>query len=254
MAAASAAIRRPLAGWTAPARWVRVAAAAQMPEVEPDIRSAVPPRDEADERRLIDGLRRGDEAVYAELVDRHGPSLLRVASMYVRDRAAAEEVVQETWLGVLRGIDRFQARSSLKTWIFRILVNRAKTRGAREARSVPFSALGDEEGDDGPAVDPDRFFSPDHSRYPQAWAAPPASWEGLPAERLVGRETLTHVQRAIDELPPNQRAVITLRDVHGFTSTEVQAALDVTDVNQRVLLHRARSKVRSALESYLGGD
>jgi len=198
---------------------------------------------------LVERMRAGDEAAFAEVVDEYGPSMLRVARLHVRDRAVAEEVVQETWLAVLNGIDRFEGRSSLKTWIFRILSNRAKTRGEREGRSVPFSALFAAEATDGePAVDVDRFLGPDHPRTPYAWANPPRAWT---QEQVITRETLDVLRSAIEELPPAQREVIRLRDIEGWSAEEVAAALDVTDVNQRVLLHRARSRVRAALERYL---
>ncbi len=183
------------------------------------------------ERALILALRAGDEAAFTDLIDRYTPSLLRVASSYVRSRAVAEEVVQEAWLGVLRGIERFEGRSSLKTWIFRIAVNVAKTRAIREARSVPFSALSDE-----PTVDPERFL---HCR----WQSPPTSFE-----RLEERDAIRCLETAIAALPPQQRQVITLRDVCGLSSTEVCDLLRLTPENQRVLLHRARAKARAALE------
>jgi RNA polymerase sigma-70 factor, ECF subfamily len=204
----------------------------------------------AEERRLVEGLRRGDEAVYAELLRRWHPAMLRVARMYVRDRATAEEVVQETWLAVLQGIDRFEERSSLKTWVFRILTNRAKTRGGREARSVPFSALAGVDTDE-PAVPADRFLSSDDPRTPGAWATPPRSLARLPVERLETRETLDCIRTAIAELPEAQRIVIALRDIDGWSAAEVREALEITDANQRVLLHRARSKVRMACESQM---
>ena len=183
-----------------------------------------------------------------ELIDRYGAMMLRVAQMYVRDRGTAEEVVQETWLAVLNGIDRFEERSSVKTWLFRILTNRAKTRGQRDGRMVPFSALAgaDPEADE-PSVDPDRFLGPD-SPHPGAWAAPPVPW---PEERLLERETLGVIEMAIDDLPEAQRDVILLRDIDGWTPMEVSDILGITDGNQRVLLHRARSKVRAALERYM---
>ena len=203
-----------------------------------------------EEMRLVDGLRAGDEAAFVELMRLYGGSMLRIAQLYVRSRAVAEEVVQETWLAVLKGIDRFEGRSSLKTWLFRILTNTAKTRAVREGRSVPFSALaGDEE--DGPSVDPDRFLGPDE-RFPGHWSAPPSSWGAEPEERLIASETLDVIKREIDRLPPAQALVITMRDVEGFTSDEVRNALDISETNQRVLLHRARTKVRRALEEYLG--
>ena len=196
------------------------------------------------ERELVERLREGDEAAFMELVEMYGPSMLRVAMSFVRTRAAAEEVVQDTWVGVLRGIDRFEGRSSLKTWIFRILANTARTRGVREARSIPFSALGGDE----PAVDPERFLGPDHPHLPGAWAAPPSEW---PAEQLEAKETRELIERTIAELPPQQREVITMRDIEGFDAEETCNALGLTETNQRVLLHRARSRVRRALERHM---
>ena len=196
-----------------------------------------------DQLLLLDGLRAGDEAAFATLVRLHGPAMLRVAQLYVRSRAVAEEVVQDAWIGVLDGVGRFEGRSSLKTWIFRILANKAKTRAAREARTIPFSTLDPGE----PAVDPDRFRGPE-DRYPGHWASPPSS---LPEERLLESETLSLVEREIDKLPSAQALVVTMRDVEGFDSEEVCNALDISETNQRVLLHRARSKLRNALEDYM---
>jgi RNA polymerase sigma-70 factor (ECF subfamily) len=210
-----------------------------------------PPSDllaEGREEELVAALRAGDEAAFAALVDRYEASLVRLALMYVRDRATAEEVAQETWLAVLNGIDRFEGRSSLKTWLFRILVNRAKTRGQRDARSVPFSSIGGD-GDES-SVDPDRFQGEGEAR-PGGWRQPPARWDGDPEERLLAGEARELILNTIDQLPPNQRAVITLRDVEGFSAEEARNVLDVSETNQRVLLHRARSKVRRALEQYL---
>lgn len=202
---------------------------------------------------LVEALRRRDEAAFTELVERYQPSLVRLAQLYVPDRAAAEEVAQETWLAVLKGIDRFEGRSSFKTWLFRILTNTAKTRGVREARSVPFSALVDAETENfEPAVDADRFRPADAPQWPNNWADPPGSWGEQPEARLLAHETLACVQAAIDALPPAQRQVILLRDVEGWSSDEVRNALEISETNQRVLLHRARSKVRGALEQYLG--
>jgi RNA polymerase sigma-70 factor (ECF subfamily) len=195
---------------------------------------------------LVKGLRAGDEAAFAAVMRMYGRGMLRVAEMYVSSRAVAEDVVQEAWVGVLRGIGRFEGRSSLKTWLYRIVANTAKTRGVRESRSVPFSSLGDD-GDEG-TVDADRFLG-SGDRFPGHWAVPPQAW--APEGRLLADETLEVVERAIDKLPPAQRAVITMRDVQGFTSEEVCNALDLTETNQRVLLHRARAKVRSALEEYM---
>ena len=202
-----------------------------------------------DEMRLLDGLRERDEAAFVELMRRYGASMLRVAQLYVRSRAVAEEVVQETWLGVLNGIDRFEGRSSLKTWLFRILTNTAKTRAVREGRSVPFSALVDDE-EEGGVVDPDRFLGPE-TRFPGHWAAPPERWE-RPEERLLAGEALDLIAAEIEKLPPAQALVITMRDIEGLGSEEVCNALEISETNQRVLLHRARAKVRRALEEYFG--
>jgi RNA polymerase sigma-70 factor (ECF subfamily) len=197
--------------------------------------------------RLLEGLRAGDEAAFVALMREYGAGMLRVAMVYVSSRAVAEEVVQEAWLGVLKGIGRFEGRSSLKTWLFRIVANAAKTRGMRESRSIPFSALGEDAGDE-PAVDPERFLGPGE-RFPGHWSVPPQAW--APEGRLLSGEALDVIEREIDRLPPAQRAVITMRDVQGFTSEEVCNALDVTETNQRVLLHRARARVRGALEEYM---
>ena len=204
-----------------------------------------------DDARVVAALRAGDEAAFRMLVAELHSSLVRVALVYVPSRAVAEEVVQETWVGVLRGLDRFEGRSSLKTWIFRILTNTAKTRGRREGRTIPFSSLQSPGTVPEPAVDADRFRPDDDPRWPGHWAAAP---EELPEDPLVAAETRARLEAAIADLPANQRAVITLRDVQGWTSEEVCNALDVSETNQRVLLHRARSKVRAALEHYLRGD
>jgi RNA polymerase sigma-70 factor (ECF subfamily) len=198
---------------------------------------------------LVRALRDGDEEAFAALVDRYGPSMLRLAMMYVSSRAVAEEVVQETWLAVLTGIDRFEERSSLKTWMFRILTNKAKTRGEREGRTVPFSSLGDPEPDE-PAVDPDRFVDTGvPGRGP--WATPPRALDRIPEDRLLAREAQERIVAAIQALPSVQRAVITLRDVDGLTSEETCDVLGLSEGNQRVLLHRARSKVRAEFERYV---
>jgi RNA polymerase sigma-70 factor, ECF subfamily len=199
-----------------------------------------------DDAELVDGLRARDEAAFAALMRLHGPGMLRVARMYVSNRAVAEEVVQDAWLAVLKGIDRFEGRSSLKTWLFRIVANTAKTRGVREARSAPFSSLADDEA----TVSPDRFLGADE-RFPGHWAVPPASWAGIPEDRLLVAETMDVIRREIERLPPSQRAVLELRDIEGLSADEVCNALDLTETNGRVLLHRARAKVRAALEEYL---
>lgn len=200
-----------------------------------------------DDLALIEALRRGDEAAFATLIERYSGSLLRLAMTFVPNREVAEDVVQETWMGVIQGIDRFEGRSSLKTWIFRILTNRAQTRGKREARSVPFSSLAGDEDDEGAAVDPERFIG---NGTQGSWAGAPSNWAEVPEESLLSGETLEIVRAAIEKLPENQRKVITLRDIDQWSSDEVCSAMGITETNQRVLLHRARSKVRKALEEY----
>ena len=211
----------------------------------------MPSTDAIDELALIEGLRRGDEGAFATLVDTYTPALTRVAMSYVPSRAVAEEVVQEGWLGVLKGLDRFEGRSSLKTWIFRIVTNTAMTRGERERRTVPFSSLGGDQNGEAPSVDPDRFLPGDHERYPGHWALGPTRWE-TPDEGLLSGETRDVILGAIEGLPETQRAVITLRDVDGWPAEEVRDLLELSEGNQRVLLHRARTKVRAAVEDYLG--
>ena len=198
---------------------------------------------------LVRALLAGDEATFAALVRELTPSLLRVARLYVSTQAVAEEVVQETWLGLLTGLGRFEGRSSLKTWLFRILTNTAKTRGEREGRSVPFASLAPEVEGDEPAVDADRFDA--GGRWEGHWSSSPLRFDDLPEERLLAAETRAVVERAIAALPPSQRAVVSLRDVEGWSSEEVRNVLDVSETNQRVLLHRGRSAVRRALERYL---
>ncbi len=216
----------------------------------PEASASAPSGEDA---RVIASLRAGDEVAFETLVREYGPAMLRVASLHVRSRAVAEEVVQEAWLGVLRGVGRFEGRSALKTWIFRILTNTAKTRGERESRTLPFSALAvDDAGGDEPAVEPERFAT--EGRWPGHWTSPPSSWSELPESRLLGAETRAVIDRAIANLPAAQGTVITMRDIEGFDSDEVCNALEISETNQRVLLHRARSKVRNALEEYLEGD
>ena len=208
---------------------------------------SVPPPQETD---LLMRLRAGDERAFEVLVERHHAVMLAVARTYVRTRAAAEEVVQDAWLGVLKGLDRFEGRSSLRTWIVSIVVNIARTRAVRDARTVPFSSL---ESASGPAaVSPDRFRGPADA-FPGHWNRYPRDWRSLPEEVLLGQETIGAAMRAINELPAAQKAVITMRDVHGWSGEEVCAALNISPGNQRVLLHRARSQVRAALERHFDG-
>ena len=211
----------------------------------------VPSPPAQDDARLVAALRRGDADAFATLVDRHSPAMLRVALAYVPSRAAAEDVVQEAWIAVMRGVDRFEGRSSLKTWIFRILTNVAMRSGARERRSMPFSALAASEETGEPSVDPDRFFPADHERFPGHWALAPARWP-TPDEGLLAGEIRGVIAAAVAELPEAQRTVIALRDIEGWSSEEVCEALEISAGNQRILLHRARSRVRNAIEDYYG--
>ena len=202
------------------------------------------------EEQLVAALKRGDERAFAWLVDQHHATLVRIALRYVPDLATAEDVAQETWLHVLRGLARFQFRSGLKTWIVQILMNRARTRARRERRSMPFSdawlaALAGGE----PAVGPERFFGPDRGELADRWSSAPRAV--APEERLLAAETSAVIQTAIAALPLAQREVITLRDIEGWPAAEVCNALGLTETNQRVLLHRGRSRVRAALERYL---
>ncbi len=204
-----------------------------------------------EEWKLVQALRAGDAAAFEALIERYHASLVRLAMLYVSDRAIAEEVAQETWLGVLEGLPRFEGRASLKTWLFRILTNRAKTRGQRESRSIPFSAFWDPAAESAePAVSPERFLPDDSPITPYHWAVNPAAWDEIPEEYFSTRETLAHIQKAIEALPPSQREVITLRDIEGWAADEVCNALEISETNQRVLLHRARARVRRALEKY----
>ena len=200
------------------------------------------------ERKQLEALRTGDEEAFRELVREYQPSLVRVARIYVSNQSTAEEVAAETWLGVLNGLDRFEGRSSLRTWIFRILTNIAKTRAVRDGRTLPFSALQDPGRMPEAAVDADRFLDPEHPRWPGHWAVKPEPW---PEDALLAAETRERLEQAIEALPATQRAVISLRDIEGWSSEEVRNALDLSETNQRVLLHRARSKVRAALQEYL---
>jgi RNA polymerase sigma-70 factor, ECF subfamily len=220
-------------------------------------RVAVPaPRNAtADDLALLARLRAGDEAAFADIVDRWSRAMLSVARGHVSTDASAQEVVQDTWLAVIRGLDAFEARSSLKTWVFRILVNTAKTRGVREGRSVPMSSLVVEFDGDGPTVDPSRFRGPD-DQYPGGWAphGVPQRWDADPERAAQSAEVRGLIAAALEELPERQRSVVVLRDVEGCDSDEVCEILGVSAANQRVLLHRGRARVRAALEDYYRRD
>jgi RNA polymerase sigma-70 factor (ECF subfamily) len=209
----------------------------------PTLRSVA---DFTDDAVLVKALEARDPDAFAYLLDRYHPALVRLARQYVPSRAVAEEVVQETWLAVIEGIDRFEQRSSVKTWLFRILINVARSRGVHERRSIPFATTA--VLDDEPSVDPHRFRRFSRSGRGQ-WKRPPRPWDN-PEQRALDSETMETIRRAVDRLPPDQREVMTMRDLLGWSAAEVCDALEVTDANQRVLLHRARSKVRGALERH----
>jgi RNA polymerase sigma-70 factor (ECF subfamily) len=198
---------------------------------------------------LVARLQAGDEDAFAEVLAAWSPAMLRVARAHVSTQASAEEVVQDTWLAVITGLDGFEGRSSLRTWVFSILVNKAKTRGGKEGRTLPFSSVAPE--DAGPTVDPSRFQG-EGEPHPGGWRpdGAPRAWVPSPEDAAVAAEVRGLLAEAIDALPERQRVVITLRDVQGLTSAEVSEVLEISPENQRVLLHRARAKVRAALESY----
>ncbi|HEX7276518.1 MAG TPA: RNA polymerase sigma factor [Acidimicrobiales bacterium] len=193
-----------------------------------------------DESELVARLQAGDEQAFVTLVDLYHAPLLRLASTFVPSRAVAEEVVQDTWLGVVRGIERFEGRSSLKTWLFRIVVNRARTTGVRERRETPLDQTGE------PAVPPERFNGGG------GWSSPPTPWADDAEDRIVARQTAAKVSRHLNLLPERQRQVVVMRDFEGLPATEVCAILGITEANQRVLLHRGRSRLRNMLERELG--
>ena len=206
----------------------------------------------AEDQAFVRRLRAGDEDAFMVLVDRHQAAMLRIARMYVSSQAVAEDVVQDAWVGILRGLERFEGRSSLRTWMYRIVVNIAKTRGQREGRSTPFSSLaGDDDAESSAAG---AWFRGAEDRWPRHWSTLPNDWRVLPEDRLLAGETLQLIGETIASLPPAQAEVLRLRDVLGWSSEEVRNALDLSETNQRVLLHRARSKVRRALDGYLEKD
>jgi RNA polymerase sigma-70 factor (ECF subfamily) len=207
------------------------------------------PSPPAGEAALLDALRAGDEAAFADLVRRHHASLRRFARSFVPTDAIADEVVQEAWLAVVAGLDRFEGRSSLKTWLFAIVMNIARTRGARERRSTPFSALAAPDEERSPSVPPERFQQ-QRDAWPGHWASPPRPWED-PERRLASIEAREHLRAALETLPASQQAVVTLRDVEGLGPEEVCNLLGISEGNQRVLLHRGRTRLRAALDGYM---
>jgi RNA polymerase sigma-70 factor, ECF subfamily len=197
----------------------------------------------AEEHALLERLRAGDERAFEALVEHNYPTMLAVARHYVSSRAVAEEVVQDAWLTVLRSLDGYERRSTFRTWVLGIVVNLARSRARAERRAIPLSP------DWEPSVDQARFLPATHPRWPHHWAIEPVAWR-TPEDQLLASETRKIILEAIDALPPAQREVIVLRDVEGMPSTEVCNILALTDTHQRVLLHRARSRVRNALERY----
>jgi RNA polymerase sigma-70 factor (ECF subfamily) len=206
--------------------------------------------DVAEQDALVERLLGGDELAFEEAVVDMYPAMFAVARGYVRNRSIAEEVVQEAWLAVLKGLERFEGRSTLRTWVLAIVANIARTRAVREARSLPFSSFELEDGE--PAVEPERFREAGEP-YAGGWKSFPTDWRTLPESRLLSRETFDLVGHAIEELPDAQRTVITMRDVVGCSAEEVCETLGISDGNQRILLHRARARVRAQLERHLDG-
>ncbi len=196
------------------------------------------------DHELVSRLRLGDEAAFGELIDRHHSSMLRLARMFLGSEASAEETVQETWLAAIDAIDRFEGRSSLKTWLFSILTNQAKKRAKKDKRTRAWSSLFDDEMDEELSTESDRFDGAGH------WTRPPIPWKINPEERAMKQKLLEVVQMAIEQLPASQQSVVWLRDVEGLSSEEVCRVLELTPGNQRVLLHRGRAKIRDTVEAY----
>ena len=205
-----------------------------------------------DEKAFVDLLRQRDETAFAQLIEQYHASLVRLASIYLRDTTTAEEVAQETWLTVLQGLDQFEGRSRLKTWIFTILTNKAKTRSQREKRTVSYSEV-QESLQGRPTVDASRFRAPSADTWPNHWlpGSAPISWSGIPEDAFLSQETMDLIRGTIDSLPDNQRLAITLHDQNELSTQEICNILGISETNQRVLLHRARATVRRVLEDYL---
>ncbi len=198
---------------------------------------------------LVRALQAGDEATFERVVAEHTPAMLRVAGAYRVGQAAAEDIVQEAWLRALRALDRFEGRSSFRTWLFAILGNCARDRVEVDGRSISVGGLDDE-----PAVEPGRFFGGEHPRWAGMWTTLVDSWDSVPDEQLLAGEARERFRQAVDELPERYAIVFVLRDLEGWTSDEVCVLLDLTPANQRVLLHRARNRIRAALEAYFGEE
>jgi RNA polymerase sigma-70 factor, ECF subfamily len=199
------------------------------------------------DQEVVAALRAGDERTFRDLFERNCPMMKRVARGYVASEAVAEEIVQETWMAIVTGIDRFEGRSALATWMFSILTHQAKSHAARERRSLPFSSITPADTED-PIVDPDRFQKDDEA-WPGHWATPPRPWQ-KPERRLLSLEARELLKQALAGLPERQRMIVLLRDVEGFPAEEVCGLLGLSQENQRVLLHRGRSRLRAALEDY----
>jgi RNA polymerase sigma-70 factor (ECF subfamily) len=221
----------------------------QVLERRTDVATAGPSGAEA---QLVSALRAGDQAAFTDLVRRLHPGMVRVATSYVSSRAVAEEVVQDTWLAVLESLERFEGRSTLKTWIFRILVNQAKSRGVRERRTLPFSAISVRSESEGTAVPAERFLEDGH-RWAGHWAGSVRVWQ-VPEDSVVEAELGALIRQTIDRLPPAQGAVVALRDGQGLSAEEVCDLLGLSAANQRVLLHRGRARVRAAIGGYIERD
>jgi RNA polymerase sigma-70 factor (ECF subfamily) len=222
-----------------------------MPEADSQSPGPALPADDV----VVEALRCGDEDMFAALLTAWSPGMLQVARAYVADEHAAEDVVQDAWVGVLRGIDKFEARSALRTWVYRIVINRAKTRGVNDARTVPMTSLTTAKEDFDPTVDPGGPLGGPRGGSrgaDEAVALPrtPVAWPS-PEGEILALEVHQHIERALDSLPLRQRVVITLRDMQGYSSDEVCAILEITAANQRVLLHRARASLRGTLDRYL---
>lgn len=218
--------------------------------MQPELASALDAARWTPDEETVAALRAGDERTFHDLFQRHCPAMKRIARGYVHSDAVAEEIVQETWLAILTGIDRFEGRSALGTWVFSILINQAKTHITRERKALPFSSISPSGGDE-PAVDADRFQTDDDA-WPGHWATPPRPWQ-RPDRRALSLEARERLKEGLSQLPDRQRMVVGLRDVDGLSSAEVCGLLELSPENERVLLHRGRSRLRATLEAYIDG-